>query len=666
VKRFASLLLIIVVLTSLMTACNGPQKREEKVLRFLTQNVQLFPEAERLVPKKYAPTLASELEKRGLCKAKKERIPYISELIKPYKIVGLQEAFDEDAQNQILQAWYTNLGKKIQRKNNPPVVWGDHFVVGPHVQGTTSYTYRVGWLSVTVPVTKTNGGLMILTEHKIINAVGYVYKHKAPLSGKSLDAASNKGVIYARIQVSPSPQDYIHVFNTHLQAQSCKDCQDARKEQLKELRDFIKEQTKDDKDGHPIVVLGDFNINGEMNPGKDDEYVKQLQSTLLKPTGDKDKLPPNLGDAWKEKNPKSPGYTWTGNDQVPKNSAWGEKNVLAGETGKPERLDYFFYYGGASGGKWTLKPASVSLVPSEQRDKPYDLGKFKSYTVSDHLGVEMKCKVTYPAVEKKAGGETVVAETVEVEVEEVPPTPLPPTLTPTTVPPTSTPVPTATPAPEVKDYVEDCNALLEQGKSLLAEHEETGAGDCGEGIRQLRLAIEKATTALQLEPNNAAACFCRGMSRRWLEEELNEASGDLECAVEGLEGDERVEAENELAKLRERLAAPICVSIGPPIFAEDWKWETGEPINPGTTFPADSLAEIWARWELGHPCGELAVVKWYHDGELLCQHHAELEDWWDYTGSGWTADEEWIESGLWCVAVYIGDTKMSEGCFTIE
>ena len=265
----------------------------------------------------------------------------------------------------------------------------------------------------------------------------------------------------------------------------------------------------------------------------------------------------------------------------------------------------------------------------------------------------------------------------KVKAHAVMPTPVPlaPTPTPTPMPtptPTTTPAPTSTltptpekvtpPAPTAREYVAECNTYLEQGEPLLAAHE---TGGCTKGIRLLRLAIEKCNTALELEPNNAEACFYRGMARRWLEEELSEAIQDLQCALDkGLEGDKRVEAERELAKLRERLAAPICVSMGPIIFAEDWNWEAGEPINPGTTFSADSLTEIWARWTLSNPCGEEGVVKWYHDGVHVCQHETgKLEG--SYDGSGWTADEEWIEPGLWCVAVYIFDTLMTEGCFTV-
>jgi len=219
-----------------------------------------------------------------------------------------------------------------------------------------------------------------------------------------------------------------------------------------------------------------------------------------------------------------------------------------------------------------------------------------------------------------------------------------------------------------KEYVEGCNAYLEQGRPLLVEHEETGEGHCALAIDLLQLAIEQATAAVELDPKIAAAYFCRGMSRRWLEEGLNEAIEDLQRALDlGLEGDKRVEAETELERLRDKVTASICVTMDPPIFAKDWKWDEGVPIEPGTAFPANSTREVWARWTLSNPCdGEETVVKWYHDKKLKCQHYDKLEDWWDYSGSGWVADEEWIEVGQWCVKVFKADTLLAEGCFNIE
>lgn len=226
---------------------------------------------------------------------------------------------------------------------------------------------------------------------------------------------------------------------------------------------------------------------------------------------------------------------------------------------------------------------------------------------------------------------------------------------------TATPALTFTPTSAAREWVDECNTYLEQGRQLLAQH---ATGGCTEGIRLLKLAIEKSSAALELHLNDPEACLCRAMSRIALEQELNQAIGDLECALVGLEGNRRVEAERELARLREQLAAPICVSMGAPLFAEAWDWDAGVPVKPGTEFPANSTREVWARWTLSNPCNEVGVVKWYHDGLHVCQHDTdELTG--AYDGSGWTADEEWLEPGLWCVAVWIGDAKMTEGCFTV-
>jgi oligopeptide transport system substrate-binding protein len=246
------------------------------------------------------------------------------------------------------------------------------------------------------------------------------------------------------------------------------------------------------------------------------------------------------------------------------------------------------------------------------------------------------------------------------------PTPTPtttptPTPTPTTTPtPTVTPTVTPTPGPVASDYAAEGLDHFVQGCPLLKEHT-----DCTAGIRHLQEAIRTCTAAVELDQNSAEGYFCLGMASSCLEEELNEAVQDLERALNlGLEGDQRAQAEQELEKLREKIAAPICVSMGTPIFAEDWDWDAGVPVNPGTNFPANSTREVWARWTLSNPCNEVAVVKWYHNGVHTCQHDTdELTG--EYDGSGWTADEEWIETGEWCVAVYINDVEKTKGCFTV-
>ncbi|OGO14929.1 MAG: hypothetical protein A2Z14_16940 [Chloroflexi bacterium RBG_16_48_8] len=87
------------------------------------------------------------------------------------------------------------------------------------------------------------------------------------------DCAANKGTLYACIQVGTTPQDYIHLYNTHIQ--SDEDEPDTRAKQLRELQGFIIAVTSDDRPSagpveHPVILLGDLNIDGQST---NDEYT---------------------------------------------------------------------------------------------------------------------------------------------------------------------------------------------------------------------------------------------------------------------------------------------------------------------------------------------------------------------------------------------------------
>lgn len=76
---------------------------------------------------------------------------------------------------------------------------------------------------------------------------------------------SKKGVLYAKIQIGDS---ILHLFNTHLQANYnhsdfytyMKSIQ-YRQYQLKELIEFVAEQTEDVCSNDKIMIVGDFNIS---------------------------------------------------------------------------------------------------------------------------------------------------------------------------------------------------------------------------------------------------------------------------------------------------------------------------------------------------------------------------------------------------------------------
>jgi len=369
-------------------------------LRFLTQNVQLLPQD---VP--YLPSLSLAID---------ERVPCIINLISGYHIIGLQEVFDADSQDRIIKAWYNKLVKTTKwislkkaileqkkdlaqlkargvidarpNKEEAQIVYDEYFVMGPDQKDDPSQ----------------DGGLAILSTYPIIAASGFVYTKSL-----GLDSLANKGALYARINLAPASKRedcYIHVFVTHAQATRKNDpagCAQVRKAQFKELRQFIQNATADKDggyDGYPIVLMGDFNVIADK--AANSEYRAMLGELR------------GLSDVWDKLNPQLPGHTLIGTNQKTRfPSPWGNLgNTLAMEPDMPQRIDYFFYY---YGNRLMLDPKSIELVPSKQgtlycfdkqnvspttcRTIPPQVGcKLKSYTVSDHLGLQMTCEVTFP------------------------------------------------------------------------------------------------------------------------------------------------------------------------------------------------------------------------------------------------------------------------------
>jgi hypothetical protein len=271
----------------------------------------------------------------------------------------------------------------------------------------------------------------------------------------------------------------------------------------------------------------------------------------------------------------------------------------------------------------------------------------------------VKNPIIFPAIPKQPVVEkSEPVETIPVGAEgQLTSTPQVPTIPPTlTYPPSST----------VAETIKECSANFELGKKLLVAHDETGEGDCGEGIKRLQDAIMSADTVLVVEPDNPEACLYRGLSRLLLEEDLDQVEDDLLCAMRGLDGYKEDMAEAGLKDLMEMVSMPVCVSMGPPVFAESW--DGNNPIKPATTFPANNTKEVWVHWSVSNPCKETIMVKWYYNGEHVCQHHNYLQDGWIWAGSGWGADGDWIESGTYCVKVFAAGKLITSasGCFTVK
>lgn len=126
-----------------------------------------------------------------------------------------------------------------------------------------------------------DGGLLILSRFPIVEADSFTYAR-----GMDADQLSSKGALYAKIQLKPKV--FVHIFTTHLQADYEKNLhsrssgntpnQLMRIDQLKMLMRFIRSKTLSDT--HPIIVLGDFNINSRSSPtdGHDStEYLNAIE-----------------------------------------------------------------------------------------------------------------------------------------------------------------------------------------------------------------------------------------------------------------------------------------------------------------------------------------------------------------------------------------------------
>jgi len=144
-----------------------------------------------------------------------------------------------------------------------------------------------------------DGGLLVLSKFPIVAEEFIVYDQ-----GIQSDALAAKGVLYTKIQLRNGMASngdrekdknsaggmngkglQLHLFNTHMQASynSVKNLQQKdryeaiRTSQLKNLREFVFEKTKGDS--FPIVLLGDFNVNGrkgQFNGSDSEEYLHML------------------------------------------------------------------------------------------------------------------------------------------------------------------------------------------------------------------------------------------------------------------------------------------------------------------------------------------------------------------------------------------------------
>ena len=397
-----------------------------------------------------------------------ERTGAIIDLImKGYGIVCLQEVFDGNSQNRIISSWHdmiyqgTNNSTSSQWQTDYFNNWYDmlpdsdnnmwHPLTG--AQSVSNLADNKNFWGVKILDKKVNdipaniicspyyimgpdrgafnirqdSGLVILSKYPIIEGGAMTYS-----SDSGTDKLASKGIAYARIQIGPSADDYIHVFNTHIQSH---DHSESRLSQISELVDYVTEIIKSDIDHiRPILIAGDFNIaaekpdnwmelagiappESEMSEDFDSKDKEILEYTrleeIVKDFPSSSIIASNhmgLIDSWQKLNPTDPGFTWIGKDwnTSDDNSYGAIGNQIAVEDGGPQRIDYIFHFSGK--GDLYLKPISISLVPgSPDLLYCFDSGtgssngcidisldsdcSFKSYTVSDHLGLELNFEI---------------------------------------------------------------------------------------------------------------------------------------------------------------------------------------------------------------------------------------------------------------------------------
>lgn len=104
-----------------------------------------------------------------------------------------------------------------------------------------------------------DGGLLILSRYPIVERDQLAYSQ-----GSGSDGICAKGVLYARIQLSPDLSDSLHVFTTHTQAGDNRKEYSIRLAQLQEMHRFIARTIHDDP-GVPVLITGDFNLDARHN-----------------------------------------------------------------------------------------------------------------------------------------------------------------------------------------------------------------------------------------------------------------------------------------------------------------------------------------------------------------------------------------------------------------
>jgi len=237
-----------------------------------------------------------------------------------------------------------------------------------------------------------DGGLLILSRYPIVASSEITYSECM-----QADALAAKGAIHALIQFQPG--QFVHVFNTHLQASyndprsltKFQKSQWVRTSQLQELAAFMHTTTKNDS--YPIMLLGDFNVNGRKSPtdaSDSEEYLNMIQifgqyfdcEDLLRDT--MGYHPPTVGDIHEDGSPREIHLTNVNDQKITKriDYIWWLRRKDATQA-KPEPVVI-------DNNAVPVDPlAPVSVIPGTCAVAPLFVEGSPFTQLSDHYGVHV-------------------------------------------------------------------------------------------------------------------------------------------------------------------------------------------------------------------------------------------------------------------------------------
>ncbi|MGE0824629.1 MAG: sphingomyelin phosphodiesterase [Candidatus Binatia bacterium] len=327
-------------------------------LKVLTYNVQFRPALADMLAPGWPNTQA--------------RAEAIGRAIACYDIIALQEVFRADRLAEIVRA-AERAGAQCGNRSRLPS--GKIFAVatGPRVHPTVNsfpftivewtlkslYNLVDKWLTNNQQATPVaNSGLVLLSRYPIVSVESQAFR-----SRRGFDAWARKGVLHAVLQVEPEGTGReLDVFITHLQAAHHRH---TRLAQVRELARFIGRK-RVPPSPNPVLVLGDFNIDGAVRHWQHTQSEYSLLHTTLR------NVAPQLVDVWSVEQETTPGFTNARRDR---------------------RIDYIFASQGRGlairrvriqeFGTAAAVPPSYDSLPLGQTSpvSPYT-------TLSDHAGVE--------------------------------------------------------------------------------------------------------------------------------------------------------------------------------------------------------------------------------------------------------------------------------------